>query len=80
MTGEFPLSWYGIKGKYALRVKAIVEELQKTPYTTHQQLSLKTGIPKSTVTRILNRLERIGAIERSMIRLSTMNLNAGYRY
>ncbi len=75
-----PLEWYSIKGKYAHKVKAIVDELLKTPYATHKELSSRTGIPRSTVTRILNKLEKIGALEKSLIRLSGMNMNAGYRY
>jgi len=39
-----------------------------------------TGIPRSTVTRIINKLEKLGAIRRTVIRVTGMGRRSGYKH
>ncbi|HDN74420.1 MAG TPA: winged helix-turn-helix domain-containing protein [Archaeoglobus sp.] len=77
-----PLEWYNIiqTGKSLSNIKLVVDTLLANPYASHQRLSEITGIPRSTITKIINRLERIGALQKSLIRLSGMGRKSGYRY
>ncbi len=76
------LSW--VKGrkrrkpkKYLEKVKAIIELYHKEPTLDQAQISRITGIPKSTVNRIVKELVRIGALR--VVVTNVANLNK-YQY
>jgi len=58
----YPIDWYDIRN--LPRVKAIVDTILKDPHLPQTKIAVLTGIPRTTVSRIINSLVRKGVISK----------------
>jgi len=71
----YPIDWYDIRN--LPRVKAIVDTILKDPYLPQTKIAVLTGIPRTTVSRIINTLVRKGVITKRTFLVENSKSGAG---
>ena len=71
------IQWYTLSRKTLERAYPIVQVLLKDPFLNQTQISNLVRIPRSTVSRIINKLAQVGAIRKIVINVAG---NRAYKY